>query len=1235
MDSGDGHALVPGEWTHLVMVHTGTQDMIYVNGSLAAMKDVVGNLNNTTHALGMGYDPIDGVNFFNGALDEVTIYSTALNDVEVADLYAAQSLPPVVVNAEVADYAFSGNLRDGSGFGNHAKGKHLEFTTDRFGFGERAASFDGTSTEVTAANSSQLNSPWTSVSFWVKPNELPASGEVFLASFGGWQERWKISLPSHGKAVWTTNNAGGISDMDAGGGNELEVGKWTHLVFVHSTTQDIIYVDGIQANAKDVGTALNNTTHDLGIGYNAVDGGNFFNGSIDEFEIYNHPLSAGDVATLYAEQSTAVIDPDALVLDLPFSGDLKDQSQFGNDGESYNAAFTADRFGYANNAVTLDDTQEAYVEVQNSTQYNSDYTTVSFWVNLDALPGNGEAYLASFGGWQERWKLSLPSHGKVVWTTNHVGGISDMDAGGGNELVPGTWTHVVASHGPVQDKIYINGVLAASKDVGGALNSTTHELGIGWNPIDGGNYVDGSIDEFRIYNRDLTDQEVADLYTEQHTLPVFPGDVVADYKFNANGIDDSPYHNHGELYDVHAGTDRFGRANHSLNFDGDGYVEAANSPQLNSPLATVSFWVNVNTLPGNGEAYLLSLGGWQERYKISLPAHGKVVWTTNHENGISDMDAGAGNELVPGDWTHLTFVHDGLKDYIYVNGVLANEKDVVGLLNNTTHDLGIGYNIIDGGSYFDGQIDDVLIYDTALTGPEVAALYAAQAADPGETDVTAPDAPTDLDGTVTFTTVDLTWSASIDDESGIAGYNVYVNGTLEQTVEEPNATVSGLEPLTSYEFGVSAVDVAGNESAASFITLVTGMDESPDTTAPEAPTNLVISAGANSVVFSWDASVDEGGIGGYVVSVDGAYVDSLDASTTSIFIGGLEPQTLYTFEVYAYDLSGNNSLIADITESTTAPIETGEPGLVAHYKFEGNANDATPYFNHGVIGGNPTFETVTGRPNAEGMCIVFDGDGDSVLAANAVQLISDYATVSFWIRVDGQNFNDAEAYVLDFGHWNERWKISLPQHLKIVWTTNGNNAQFPNFISDMDSGDGNELVLGFWWYVTMVHDGVDDIVYIDGVEVNRKPVATKLNATDNPFGMGNNPVEGGQYFHGALDEVKLYNKALTSDEILQLYTLGYTAVKDLNNELSKYVDVIYPNPSTDELSIRHGFGSRQDLLVRMFDQSGREVGAITFKASELDHQLIKMNIAGLNAGMYNLNFVLGGKNLGAIPFVKQ
>ena len=330
--------------------------------------------------------------------------------------------------------------------------------------------------------------------------------------------------------------------------------------------------------------------------------------------------------------------------------------------------------------------------------------------------------------------------------------------------------------------------------------------------------------------------------------------------------------------------------------------------------------------------------------------------------------------------------------------------------------------------------------------------------------------------------------------------------------------------------------------------------------------------------------------------------------------------------------------MADITISTTAELETSEPGLVAWYRFENNANDATPYANHGAIGGNPTFAAGPGNAPAgsTGLAIVFDGDQDSVLAANAVQLISDYTTVSFWIRVDGQNLQDAEAYVLDFGHWSQRWKISLPQHLRIVWTTNSENAQLPNAIHDMDAGDGNELVLGFWWYVTMVHDGERDIIYLDGQEVNNLAAPGTLNSTSFPFGMGSNPIEGGQYFQGALDEVKIYNKALTADEVMRLYASGTTGTNDLSAKLDAVLQVIYPNPGKEQVHIAHKLSVGQSLLIRVMDAAGRQIDAVQFDKNELaSGQLITLDVEGYQAGTYFINFVVDGKNSGTAQFVKE
>jgi hypothetical protein len=187
----------------------------------------------------------------------------------------------------------------------------------------------------------------------------------------------------------------------------------------------------------------------------------------------------------------------------------------------------------------------------------------------------------------------------------------------------------------------------------------------------------------------------------------------------------------------------------------------------------------------------------------------------------------------------------------------------------------------------------------------------------------------------------------------------------------------------------------------------------------------------------------------------------------------------------------------------------------------------------------------------------------------------------------------------------------------------------------MDSGDGNELITGFWWYVTMVHDGDDDVIYLDGSEVNRKPALGTLNSTARPFGMGNNPIDGGQYFIGALDEVKVYNKALTADEVEKLYTTGTTSVPYITSELSQYIELLYPNPGTDLITLKHGFSNRQDLLIRVYDQSGRQVDAQKFDAIALQNGLLSWDVANYPAGYYTLNFVYGGKSLGGIPFVKE
>ncbi|MBI1225787.1 MAG: T9SS type A sorting domain-containing protein [Bacteroidetes bacterium] len=1228
MDAGGGNELTTGVWKHVAFVHDGTNDLIYINGVQIAQKAVSGTMNSTTKPLGIGYNPIDVGNYFNGDLDEIQIFGTALTAGQIMALYTAQNTAPTVTPGIVASYSFSKNTLDATPFANHATASDVTPTTDRFGFGNSAYEFNGTSSEITAANSAQLNSPYTTVSFWVKPNSLPATGEAFLLSFGGWQERFKISVPSHGKVVWTTNNSSGISDMDAGDGNELVVGKWTNVVAVHDGTNDKIFINGVLANSKAVSGTMNSTTYPLGIGYNAVDGGSWFDGVLDEIQIANVALTDIQVAAAYAAQTTFPGTPTTLVANYSLNGNGIDATQFANNAIlDASAVAVPNRHGWGGNAL------QGAATAANSVALQSDYTTINFWVKPDAFPTSGEAFILSNGGWQERWKISLPNHGKPVFTT-HSGGVCCSDMDSGTPLTIGTWTMVTMVHDGTNDKIYFNGAEVANKATAGALDKTKYPLGIGYDPIDNGSFFDGSLDDIQIYNVALSAAEITALFAAQNPVPTVGGDLIADYPFSGNANDATDYHNDANASGAQLTTDRFGRANKAYAFNGvsDG-LQASNSPQQNSANTTISFWVNPAEFPASGEVFLLSNGGWQERWKISLPNHGKPVFTT-HAGGACCSDMDSGTPLTIGTWTMVTMTHDGTNDKIYFNGVEVATKAVTGALDATTYPLGIGYDPIDNGSYFKGSMDEVQIYKVALSAAEVAALYLAQSTPPAVTDTEAPTAPLNLAATVFFNNVNLSWLAA-SDNVGVTGYNVYQDGDKVLTTANTSADLLALTPLTQFEFAVSAVDEEGNESLWSSLFVTTGPDQTPDVTPPTAPGNLSATTGSHSVLLSWDASTDDVIVAGYVVSVDGVYFDSLPGTATSVLVNGLDAETDYTFEIYAFDLAGNNSTISEITVGTDAEIATSEPGLVAWYKFDGNANDATPYANHGIAGGNPTYIPVT-HPNGTGnQAIKFDGMQDSVLAPNAVQLISDYATISFWIRPDAVS-TDAEAYVIDFGHWSQRCKISLPQHQKIVWTTNSHNAVSDNFIHDMDSKDGNELVVGNWWYVTMVHDGTNDIIYLDGEEVNNLPAAGTLNSTSYPLGMGNNPIEGGQYFNGALDEVKFYNKALTPAEVSNLFNAGTTTgTEELSAYLGSVVKAVYPNPTTSELLVKHSFNNLQPLLVRVFDVEGRQVGDLRFEKGELSSGQFNVDVSKYATGSYFLNFVLGGKNLGSVKFDKQ
>jgi chitodextrinase len=169
----------------------------------------------------------------------------------------------------------------------------------------------------------------------------------------------------------------------------------------------------------------------------------------------------------------------------------------------------------------------------------------------------------------------------------------------------------------------------------------------------------------------------------------------------------------------------------------------------------------------------------------------------------------------------------------------------------------------------------------------------------------------------THVSISLAWSAS-SDNIGVAGYDVYIDGSRASSTSSTGYTASNLECGTTFTFAVEAFDAAGNRSGRASATASTSAcPPPPDTQPPSDPTGFrILGVFASSVTLAWSPSTDNVGVAGYGLYRGGASLGS--NTTTSYTVLGLACGTAYTFAVDAFDAAGNRSGKAALTASTAA-----------------------------------------------------------------------------------------------------------------------------------------------------------------------------------------------------------------------------------------------------------------------------------------------------------------------------
>ncbi|MCF7907603.1 MAG: LamG domain-containing protein [Candidatus Omnitrophica bacterium] len=202
----------------------------------------------------------------------------------------------------------------------------------------------------------------------------------------------------------------------------------------------------------------------------------------------------------------------------------------------------------------------------------------------------------------------------------------------------------------------------------------------------------------------------------------FSQGLVADYPFEGDANDLSGSLNHGtEGGDIAYITGQIGQAKI---FDGTGdYVSVADSSALRISHYTVSIWIRPNGVPS--EVWKGIVGKPGRNYNIWLHNSGLIhhrfhnAASTNA--GVPNTPAGS---IAWNEWNHVVITNDGTTARTYINGVERASGSSGGdqIIDNTM--LYVGRSLDGGaGNYFNGQIDDLKIWDWGLGPLEVRALY--------------------------------------------------------------------------------------------------------------------------------------------------------------------------------------------------------------------------------------------------------------------------------------------------------------------------------------------------------------------------------------------------------------------------------------------------------------------------------------------------------------------------------
>jgi len=633
-------------------------------------------------------------------------------------------------------------------------------------------------------------------------------------------------------------------------------------------------------------------------------------------------------------------------------------------------------------------------------------------------------------------------------------------------------------------------------------------------------------------------------------MSVSQAELVAHWTFDeASGpvLDSSGNNYHGTIVGT-VSRDQAGKIGGAFAFSAAGWVDfgvgTVTSKITNLPI-TVSYWIKTTTTTGTRCAVWMGKRGTDSQYLQTGMKNGNAnaaYRNPDFDTAAAWKDRGTTATEADGKWHHIVAVYpDAASRHVYVDGVLAASASVTQAYFTGTDQVAVGSNnrrttLTDP---FDGLIDDVKMWNEALTAGEVAAVYA-----DGLGDVAANPLPLGnaVDPAVTAT---LSWTAPRNYTP--AGYNLVLRKATQAS--EPNFAAPGniieitngmavsptavsLDYDATYYWRVDAHEPNGIGTIVhpgvvwSFSTLVSVpvITDNPVAVLVSGGQEAQFQVGVESVSppqFAWYKSVDES---------NNTIGDDVQVSTGSATL--TIPSVQVSDEGFYYCVVTNGS--GTSVPSNVAGLKLKQ--LLAWYPFENNGQDSAGT-NHASPVSSMSY--AEGIVTADGQAYAAEPNGFDYFALTTESYpktgfgngLTQF-TYSCWVKLSSGQGGVLLGTLNTGTNTGLRFSVNTGDgSISCFIRQNGGAARTVN-IHNLPIADSE------WHWITVTNNGSQLVAYFDGLaQGNGTFDLTNFVAWEYPVYMLaiNSRGSADQRFQGKADDMRIYNYALSADEIIQAY----------------------------------------------------------------------------------------------------